>query len=123
MTSPPPVDLIEYYVRFVDKRTGRSGVFEAAYETASEAAFQFADDDDAVSAMKVAISADGRPVAMSDATDEVREALLDLIRDGRFETCPHPMVEDVFDEVIAEMERDARDEADHIRTEQAMLQI
>jgi hypothetical protein len=123
MTPHPPVDRIEYYVRGVSKRTGTAGVFEPALESAREAAGQFADDPDAVSAMKVAISPKGRPVAMSDATDEVREALIEMVWEGDYESCPHPMIEDVFDEIIAEKEQNARDEEDHIRIERAMLQI
>lgn len=123
MTTRPPVDQVEYYVRFVDKKTGQAGIYETAFSSARGAADQFADDPDAVSAMKVAISPEGRPVAMSDATDEVREALIEMVWEGDYEICPHPMIDNVFDEIIAEMEQNARDEEDHIRIERAMLQI
>lgn len=123
MTTRPPVDQVEYYVRFVSKGTGTAGIFETALSSAREAASQFVDDPDAVSAMKVAISPKGRPVAMSDATDEVREALIEMVWEGDYESCPHPMIEDVFDEIIAEKEQNARDEEEHIRIERAMLQI
>lgn len=123
MTPHPPVDRIEYYVRFVSKRTGTAGVFEPALESAREAAGQFADDPDAVSAMKVAISPKGRPVAMSDATDEVRAELINMVSEGLYESCPHPIIENEFDDLIAEMEREAHEEAEHIRIERAMLHI
>lgn len=123
MTTTPLVDRIEYYVRFVDAKTGQAGVFEPALESAREAAGEFSESSDAVSAMKVAISPEGRPVAMSDATDEVREALIEMVWEGDYKSCPHPMIEDVFDEIIAEKEQNARDEEDHIRIERAMLQI
>lgn len=119
MTTPPPVDRIEFYVRFVDSRTGKAGVFETAFGSAREAAGQFAEDTDAISAMKVAICPKGRPVAMSDATEEVLEALVQLAAEGYYETCPHPMIENKFEE----LEQSARDDEEHIRIERAMLHI
>jgi len=128
MKTPPPaerptVDRIEIYVRFLDTRTGSAGVFETPCDSIAEAAHKFAEDPDCVSAMAVGISPEGRPVAMSDATDQVREALLDLIREGRFESCPHRIVEDLFDDLIEEARRDAEEDADHERIERAMLNI
>ena len=123
MTTPPPVDRIEFYVRFVDSRTGNPGIYESVFDTAREAAGQFAEDDDAVSAMKVAISPEGRPVAMSDATDEVRAGLIEMVWEDLYETCPHPIIEDVFDDIVAEMEQNAREEEEHIRIERAMIHI
>lgn len=123
MTTPPPIDRIEFYVRFIDPRTGKGGVFETALDSAREAAGQFVEDHDAVSAMKVAISPEGRPVAMSDATDEVRAELIKMVSEGLHETCPHPIIENEFDDLIAEMEREAREEEEHIRIERAMLHI
>lgn len=123
MTTPPPIDRIEFYVRFVDPRTGKGGIFETALDSVREAAGQFAEDQDAVSAMKVAISPEGRPVAMSDATDEVRAELINMVSEGLYESCPHPIIENEFDDLIAEMEREAHEEAEHIRIERAMLHI
>jgi hypothetical protein len=123
MTTPPPVDLIEFYVRFVDPRTGKPGIYESVFESAREAAGQFAEDDDAVSAMKVAISPEGRPVAMSDATNEVRAELIKMVSEGLYESCPHPIIENEFDDLIAEMEQEAREEEEHIRIERAMIHI
>lgn len=119
MTTPPPVERIEYYVRFVDRKTGDAGVIETAAGSAREAAGLFAEFDETVSAMKVGIGPDGRAVAMSDATDEVLEALIQLVADGRYETCPHPMIQAEFEE----MEQNARDAEDHIWAERAMLQM
>jgi len=117
MKTSPPVDRIEIYVRFLDPRSGRTGVFESPFDSFAGAAGQFAEDPDCVSAMRVAISQAGRPVAMSDATDQVREALLEMISEGRFETCPHPIVEDVFDELMEEARREAEGDSDHERIE------
>ena len=126
-TSPPAerpvVDRVEIYVRFLDPRTGNAGVFESPCASIAEAAGQFAEDPDCVSAMAVGISPEGRPVAMSDATDQVREALLDMIREGRFESCPHPIVEDQFDDLVEEARREAEEQAEHERIERAMLHI
>lgn len=123
MKTPPPVDRIEIYVRFLDPRSGNAGVFESPFDSVAEAAGQFAEDPDCVSAMRVAISPDGRPVAMSDATDLVREALIEMIREERFETCPHPIVEDVFDDLMEEARQAAEEDAEHERIESAMLHI
>ena len=128
MKTPPPaerpvVDRVEIYVRFLDPRTGRGGVFESPFDSVAEAAGQFADDPDCVSAMAVAISPEGRPVAMSDATGRVREALLEMIREGRFESCPHRIVEDRLDDLMEEARRAAEEDAEHERIERAMLCI
>ena len=128
MKTPPPaerptVDRVEIYVRFVDPRTGNAGVFESPCSSVPEAAWQFAEDRDCVSAMAVAISPEGRPVAMSDATDQVREALLDMVREGRFESCPHPIVEDLFEDLMEEARQAAEEDAEHERIERAMLHI
>jgi hypothetical protein len=123
MKTPPPVDRIEIYVRFLDPRSGNAGVFESPFDSVAEAAEQFAEDPDCVSAMRVAISPKGRPVAMSDATDLVREALIEMIREERFETCPHPIVEDVFDDLMEEARQAAEEDAEHERIESAMLHI
>jgi hypothetical protein len=119
MTTPPPVERIEYYVRFVDRKTGQAGIIETAADSAREAASLFAEFDETVSAMKVAIGPNGRAVAMSDATEEVLEALIELVADGRYETCPHPMIADAFEE----MEQTAREQEEHIWAERAMLQM
>lgn len=121
MTSQTPIDRIEIYVRFVDRRTGQAGVFETPCMSVIEAAGKFIEDPDSVSAMKVAISAQGRPLAMSDATDEVRSALIALIGAGDHETCPHPIVEDVFDDLIEEIRRAAQEDEEHERIERSML--
>lgn len=123
LAEVPTVDSIEIYVRFIDRRTGNAGVFETPCSSAREAADQFARDRDCVSAMAVAISPKGRPVAMSDATDQVREELLDMVRKGWFEKCPHPIVEDVFDDLMEESRKAAEEETEHERIERAMLQI
>lgn len=128
MKTPPPaenpvVDRIEIYVRFIDRRTGSAGVFESPCDSAAEAAERFSEDPDCVSAMAVGISPEGRPVAMSDATDQVREALLKMIWEGRFEACPHPIVEDKFDDLMEEARQAAEEDAEHERIERAMLHI
>jgi hypothetical protein len=121
--QPVEIDRIEIYVRFLDPRSGRAGVFETPCDSVAEAAGQFAQDPDCVSAMKVGISAKGRPVAMSDATDQVKAALIEMVREGRFEACPHPIVEDVFDDLMEEARQAAEEDAEHERIESAMLHI
>jgi len=117
------MDRVEIYVRFLDPRSGNPGVFETPCASVKEAASRFAEDPDCVSAMAVAISPEGRPVAMSDATDRVRETLLELIREGRFESCPHRIVEDRFDDQMEEARQAAEEDAEHERIERAMLNI
>jgi len=123
MKTSPPVDRIEIYVRFVDPRTRNAGMFETPCDSIAEAAHKFADDPDCVSAMVVGISAEGRPVAMSDATDQVREALIGMISVGQFESCPHPIVDDAYEDLMEEARQAAEEEADHERVESAMLHI
>jgi hypothetical protein len=121
MKTSPPVERIEIYVRFLDKRSGCAGVFETPCDSIAEAAAKFAEDPDCVSAMSVGISPGGRAVAMSDATDQVRAALIAMIEAGEFETCPHAIVADVFDTLTEEARQAAEEEADHERIESAML--
>lgn len=123
MAAHPPIDSIEYYIRFVDRRTGAVGIIEAPFTTARQAAEHFFEDQDAVSAMKVGISPTGRPVAMSDATDEVRDALIQMVREELCETCPHPIIEEIFDDLKEDLVREQREDDEHVRIERAMLQI
>jgi hypothetical protein len=41
----------------------------------------------------------------------------------RFKACPHPIVEDVFDDLMEEARQAAEEDAEHERIESAMLHI
>lgn len=122
MTRTAQITAVEIYVRFSSEDHG-TGVHETPFDTYREAAGQFVEDVDCVSAMRVAISADGRSIAMSDVTDRGLEALTDMIRNdpGSYPVAPHALVEDAHREILDEAEREAREDADHIRIERAAL--
>jgi hypothetical protein len=111
---------IEYYVRFESEKYG-SGIFEAPAPSLEEAAGQFVEDTDSVSAMKMSFDAKGRITAAEDVTDAVINHLKELIDDDTYTACPHPFVEDHFNEWEELCEREAQDQAEHERAERSML--
>lgn len=112
----------EIYVRFQSEKYG-NGIFEGACQSIEEAAGQFVEDADSVSAMRITLNDAGRMIAGEDVTDEVVEHLKQLISDDTYTICPHPIVEDFFNEWQAEAEREAEDQAEHERIESAMIHI
>ncbi|MFG6573406.1 hypothetical protein ACGYLO_17575 [Sulfitobacter sp. 1A13353] len=112
----------EIYVRFQSADYG-SGMFEAACHSIEEAAGQFAEDPDSISACALEIDTSGRLVSARDVTDAVVDHLKEMIREDSWSTSPHPMLDDFFAAWSEEAERDRTDQMDHERLESAMLNI
>jgi hypothetical protein len=106
----------EIYVRFVSDEYG-SGIFETPAASIEEAAGQFCEDADSVSAMRVDLNADGRALSVCDVTRDVVQHLEAMIRDGAFTEAPHPLLEEAFSTWEEEDRCDAQEQADHIRDE------
>lgn len=112
----------EIYVRFQTETYG-VGIFESACQSIEEAAGQFVQDADSVSAMRITFDDAGRMIAGEDVTDEVIGHLKDLINDDTYSICPHPIVKNHFNEWQEEAEREAEERAEHERIESAMIHI
>jgi hypothetical protein len=112
----------EFYVRFDSKKHG-PGMHETPCQTIEEAAGQFSEDVDCVSATKMVFDAKGLMLSAEDVTADVIKQLQSLIEDDSWTQCPHPMVEDFFNEWSAESERQADNDRDHERTESGMLNV
>ena len=112
----------EIYVRFESEKHG-SGLFENPCQSVEEAAGQFAEDRDSVSALAVEIGPKGRMVLSRDVTDQVIEHLKEMIREDTWTVSPHPELDDFFSAWSEEAERDRASDLDHERLESAMLNI
>lgn len=129
MSSQSPSPSTEIYIRFVTTLkdgTKEAGVLEAPVSSIQEAAGSFVDDDDCVSAFELTIDDVGCITSVLDRTNEVREHLINEVRYGSFDLeapCPHPIIEDVFDGLVADAKEEIEAERDHERTESAMIHI
>jgi len=112
----------EIYVRFSSEKHGH-GVFEAPAQTIEEAAGQFTEDADSISAVKMIIDEHGRMIFAQDVTGEVLDTLRQLIDDDTFTVSPHHLVQDHFDEWEQNAERQAQEQADHERAESQMINV
>lgn len=112
----PDIAKREIYVRFISGEFG-SGIFETPAATIEEAAGQFCEDADSVTAFEVALDGDDRAVAVRDVTSEVVQHLDTMIRDGAFSKSPHPLLDDAFSTWEEDARQQAEDDARHIREE------
>lgn len=85
----------EIYVRF-HTDDNKTGMYETPCATAKEAADLFIDDDDITSASLMAIGPEGQVESVIDMTGDVLDVLRVGIEEGKFETCPHPLVEEDY---------------------------
>lgn len=112
----------EIYVRYRTTK-GQHGVFETPFSDARDAASQFAADADCISAFETRFTEYGRLLSSRDVTRDVRSALVQLIKDGAFEECPHGMVADEFEAWQSQREEELDEAREHEAIEREMLQI
>jgi len=112
----------EFYVRFHSEKYG-AGIFESPCQDIQEAAGQFTEDEDAVSAMKITLDDKGRLISAEDVTEEVLETIRDLIEADAYTRCPHPMLEDYYTAWEEACERGAQEQREHERIESAMIHM
>jgi hypothetical protein len=112
----------EIYVRFESDKHG-IGMFESPCNSIEEAAGQFAEDHDSVSATAHEFDAAGRMIMAVDVTEQVIDHLRGMIRDDTWTTSPHPMLNNYFSAWSEEVERDRAQNLEHERVESAMLNI
>lgn len=119
----PLASQFEIYVRFRDRKTGRTGIHETPCANIEDAAALFADDADSLSAMAMAFDENGRVTRARDVTPRVIDALVTLIQADCFNDCPHPMVEEAFESWQRDVDRATTEQHEHERVELAMLHM
>ena len=112
----------EIYVRFKSDKYG-CGMFENPCHSIEEAAGQFAEDSDSVSATSHEFDATGRLITACDVTEKVIEHLKEMIRDDTWTSSPHSMLNDFFAAWSEEAVRDRANDLEHEHVESAMLNI
>ncbi len=119
MTNPIKTEI---YVRFSSEKFG-TGMFESPCQNIEEAAGQFTEDPDCVSACAFEIDPKGRVISARDVTEGVIEHLKEMIRDDNWSFSPHPMLTEFFDDWTEAAKRDQLSDCDHDRVETEMLNI
>lgn len=113
----------EIYVRFYSAKLEIHGMHEAPCASIEEAAGQFVEDDDCISATRMSFDATGRVTGAEDVTAEVIEKLQELIEADTYTRSPHPMVEDFYLSWEREAEAAAEEQREHERIETALLRM
>jgi hypothetical protein len=113
----------EIYVRFYNKKYDSYGMFEAPCHSVEEAAGQFAEDEDCISAVQLTFNDAGISTAHEDVTASVLRHLENMIDEDCFTRVPHPAVAEYFENWQMRADREAEEQRDHERVEREMLSI
>lgn len=112
---------IEIYCRFASDKG--CGLHETPSRSLEEAACQFTEDADIVSALAMSFDEAGRLTAAEDVTSDVLAVIRANIQNGVYETCPHPIFDAEFETYSQERDAENLAEEEHRTIEGAMLHI